>query len=72
MQYLLTEEEFHNFVPKARYEEAIKKIDNLNLRLLEKTSYSCHQGSGFGYCDKCPIGSFGTQSCNKSYKRYSK
>lgn len=72
MQYLLTDDEYRELVPKFRYKESLIKIDVLNEKLLEAKGYSCHQNQGFGYCDNCPIGAFGTISCTKPYKRYSK
>lgn len=71
MQYLLTTEEFHSLVPKEKYKKATVKIEELNEKVLELSNYSCHQGRGF-VCDECPIGAFGTNTCSKSFKRYSK
>lgn len=71
MQYLLTEDEFYNLVLKKKYMEAKEKIEQLNEKVLELSNYSCHQGRGF-VCDQCPIGAFGTNTCTKSFKRYSK
>ena len=71
MQYLLTTEEFYSLVPKEKYKKATVKIEELNEKVLELSNYSCHQGRGF-VCDQCPIGAFGTGTCTKTFKRYSK
>ena len=71
MQYLLTTEEFCNLVPKKKYMEAKVKIEQLNEKVLKLSNYSCHQGKGL-VCDNCPIGAFGTGTCTKTFKRYSK
>lgn len=71
MQYLLTEEEFHNLVLKSKYKESVNRVEKLNEKVLELSNYSCHQGRGF-VCDQCPIGAFGTGTCTKIFKRYSK
>lgn len=68
MQYILTEEEYRELVPKSKVEELENKVERLNQKVLEYSEYTCrHNMSGFGYCDKCPI----QFSCNKP-KSYSK
>ena len=69
MQYLLTEEEYKNLVPKVKYNEVLDKIDLLNKQVLELSNFACvkeTQGC-FGYCDFCPI----TRTCTE-IKQFSK
>lgn len=68
MQYILTEEEYKNLVPKNKVKELEEKVEKLNNMVLEYAEYTCSYSMDFfGYCDKCPI----TFSCKKT-KRYSK
>lgn len=68
MQYILTEEEYNNLVPKSKVEELKSKIEKLNQKVLEYSKYTCrHKVNVFAYCDDCPI----QFSCNKP-KSYSK
>lgn len=72
MQYILTEEEYKNLVKVQKYWGSLEMIEKLNEEVLKLKGFSCvmNKGSG-GYCDNCPIGSFGLQTCTKT-KRYSK
>ena len=38
MQYILTEEEYNNLIPKNEVDELIKKLDKANKRILEMTT----------------------------------
>lgn len=71
MQYILTEKEYKNLVPKSKYEEKIKEIEELQLLLMKATGHTCIHGEndyeGF-YCDNCPISKF---DCGKQ-KEFSK
>lgn len=71
MQYILTEEEYKNLVPKAKFDDAIAKIEKLNKKVLElRHDGKCMKESG-GYCDFCSISGLGTGTCT-DYKNYSK
>lgn len=69
MQYLLTEEEYKNFVPKEKYYAEMDKVAELNKKVLELSKFTCVKETEgcFGYCDFCPI----TKTCAE-IKRYSK
>ena len=41
MQYLLTEEEYNNLVPKSKYEERNKQIVELQQLVMKATGYIC-------------------------------
>lgn len=69
MQYILTQEEYNNLVPKEKYYAEMDKVAELNKKVLELSKFICvkeTQGC-FGYCDFCPI----TKTCTK-VKQYSK
>ncbi len=67
MQYILSEEEYQNLVPKYKYEEEREKVEKLNQKVLELTCQGkCRKERG-GYCDLCFI----TGTCTKT-KSYSK
>lgn len=63
MQYILTEEEFKNLVPKFRYEEKIKEIKELQQLIMKTAGHTCIYfnmtgGIAFTYCDNCPLAQF--------------
>lgn len=59
MQYILTEEEYKYLVPKWKYDEKIKVIEELQLLLMKATGHTCIYDSKltdmFSYCDDCPL-----------------
>lgn len=66
MQYILTEEEYKNLVPKSKYEEKCDEIKELQLLLMTATGHTCIYYNTQGddddddeiYCDKCPLAYF--------------
>lgn len=63
MQYILTEEEYKNLVPKSKYEEKCNEIKELQQLLMKATGHTCiyfnMQGyAGEFYCDNCPLAHF--------------
>lgn len=72
MQYILTEEEYNNLIPKNEVDELIKKLDKANKRILEMTtSGKCLLEAG-SYCDYCPINVLKLDTCIKYPQRHSK
>lgn len=72
MQYILTEEEYKSLVKEHEYWGALEMIEKLNEEVLKLKGASCMRGERpIGYCDECPIGGFGLNTCTKT-KRYSK
>jgi hypothetical protein len=72
MQYILTEEEYKNLVPKSKYEEKCKENKELQQLLMKAAVYICiydpqDKSVGF-YCDNCPLAHF---DCGKR-KEFSK
>lgn len=69
MQYILTQEEYNNLIPKEKYNTEKDKVETLNKQVLEFSGRSCVQETqgDFGYCDFCPI----TLTCTR-VKRFSK
>ena len=63
MQYILTQEEYKNLIPKSKYEEKLKEIVELQQLVMKTTGYTCryddtqYSYEGF-YCDNCPIAHF--------------
>lgn len=59
MEYILTEEEYKNLVPKWKYDEKIKVIEELQLLVMKATGHTCiYDSKGnymFSYCDNCPL-----------------
>ena len=54
MQYLLTEEEFYNLVPREELDETNKAIDKM--RVLFIGDDCIHSGKKRDvYCDNCPL-----------------
>ena len=73
MQYILTQEEYDNLVPKRDLDRAKEKIEILNEEVIKLSGFVCIYENKFPhtYCDLCPLSSFGTGTCNK-VKSYSK
>lgn len=77
MQYILTEQEYKSLVPKTELDNLRKlyrdNIEPLNEKILELSNFLCaieHPRLCL-YCDKCPIGSSGTNTCMRN-QHYSK
>lgn len=74
MQYILSEEEYKNLVPKEKYYDLMDRVEKLNKKVLELEygEPTCPtEDSNSYYCDMCPISDFGTGTCLK-VKKYSK
>ena len=71
MQYILTEEEYKNLVPKSKYEERNKQLVELQQLVMKISGHICiydNKGGIFSYCDNCPLAGF---DCGKR-KEFSK
>lgn len=72
MQYILTEEEYKNLVPKSKYEERNNQLVELQQLVMKATGYICIYDEQDNYeefyCDKCPLVNF---DCGKR-KEFSK
>lgn len=77
MQYILTEEEYKSLVPKMELDKLrelfLDSVEKLNKKVLELSNFQCtvEYPRLCSYCDNCPIGGFGTNTCIRS-KNYSK
>ena len=74
MQYILTQEEYNSLTSRNSLAEEKAKVDKLNKKVMELSGKHCiHEEHPviYSYCDDCPIGSFGTNTCMK-VKHYSK
>lgn len=79
MKYLLTQEEMNNLIPLQKHQEIcnslLDTIDKTNEFIMKMMNYRCVvPKSGepvLDYCDDCPIGISGSNSCKKK-KYYSK
>ena len=66
MQYILNKEEYENLVPKEHLYALLDEINVLNEKILEFSGRPCARDNTiFGYCDDCPIGKLGTNTCSK-------
>ena len=69
MQYILTEEEYKNLVPKMELnnlrELFLDSIETLNKKVLELSNFKCaiEYPRLCSYCDNCPISRLGTNTC---------
>ncbi|MBO7211854.1 MAG: hypothetical protein J6V44_12725 [Methanobrevibacter sp.] len=72
MQYILTEEEYKNLVPKMELDKLrelfLDSVEALNKKVLELSNFQCavEYPRLCSYCDNCPIGGFGTNTCMRS------
>ena len=67
MQYILTQKEYDNLIPKSQYEDKCKQVKNLQMLLLKASNFKCihditkedeeEYGDEF-YCDDCPLAHF--------------
>lgn len=77
MQYILTEEEYKNLVPKKELNKLrelfLDSVEALNKKVLELSNFQCvvEYPRLCSYCDNCPIGNFGTNTCMRN-QEYSK
>lgn len=78
MQYILTQEEYKNLVPKYKYDSKCEKVEKLNNLVLKVANFKCihdrtredeeEYGCDF-YCDDCPLVAVGTCSRNKDFSQ---
>lgn len=73
MQYILTEDEYKNLVPKKELNDLrelfLDSIDVLNKKVLELSNFKC--AIEYSYCNNCPISRLGTNTCMQN-QRFSK
>lgn len=78
MQYILTQEEYNNLVPKNIYDNKCKEIEKLNRLVLKATKFKCiydrtkeeNEKNGYCfYCDDCPLVAAGTCRRNKEFSQ---
>jgi len=55
MQYLLTQEEYNNLVPKSQYEQYLKYLNIVSKELLKNEKFTCRSEGYKDYCDDCPL-----------------
>ncbi len=76
MQYILTQDEMDNLVPKVDHVKALDAIACMR-RMIVPVGKCVHDSGGPGYCDDCPLSSLGLgyemskQMCNL-HRQYSK
>ena len=71
MQYILTEEEYRNLVPKSKYLERNNQLVELEQLVMKLSGHICiyeNKGGIYSYCDSCPLANF---DCGRS-KEFSK
>lgn len=75
MQYILTEEEYRELTPRKNITRLELMIKDLNDKVMELSDHPCGSNADYRsvtfYCDDCPIGAMGTNTCIKS-QQYSK
>ena len=72
MQYILTENEYKNIVPKSRYDSKCEEVEKLNKLVLKVTKFICIHDRTWEeledeefFCDNCPLWKAGT--CRQSH-----
>lgn len=59
MQYILTEDEYKNLVPRQKYNEALDESQKLRELVLKVSKFKCiherNRTNADFYCDKCPL-----------------
>ena len=72
MQYILTENEYKNLVPKKELNDLrelfLDSIEVLNKKVLELSNFKCaiEYPRVCSYCDNCPISRLGTNTCMRT------
>lgn len=71
MQYILTEDEYRNLVPRQKYNDALDESQKLRELVLKVSKFKCiHERNRANYdyyCDNCPLAEM---SCGR-YKDFS-
>lgn len=78
MQYILTEEEYKNLVPKSDYDKKCHDVQVLNILVLKASHFKCiydrtkEDELVYGYfavCDDCPLVRAGTCTRTKEFSQ---
>lgn len=75
MQYILTEQEYRALAPISEVNKLKRKVELLNDKVMKLSERPCGSGADCRsitfYCDYCPIGRLGLDTCTKN-QQYSK
>ena len=75
MQYILTEQEYRALTPISEVDKLKEDVQLLNDKVMELSEHPCGWDADYRsetfYCDDCPIGVLGTDTCTKK-QQYSK
>lgn len=67
MQYILTEDEYRNLVPRQKYNDALDESQKLRELVLKVSKFKCiHERNRFNddyYCDDCPLAEMSCGRC---------
>lgn len=63
MQYILTEDEYKNLVPKSKYDSKYEEVEKLKKLVLKIAKFTCihdrtweeYEDEGEFFCDECPL-----------------
>jgi hypothetical protein len=57
MQYILTEDEYRNLVPRQKYNDALDESQKLRELVLKVSKFKCihERYQSDYYCDNCPL-----------------
>ena len=76
MQYILTQDEYKNLVPKNKYDNKCEEVEKLNNLVLKVAKFECIHDRTIEdddedeyYCDNCPLVDVGTCSRNKNFSQ---
>ncbi|WP_298546713.1 hypothetical protein [uncultured Parabacteroides sp.] len=75
MQYILTEQEYKALAPISEVNKLKEEVQLLNDKVMELSEHPCGSTADYRsmtfYCDDCPIGRFGLNTCTER-QQYSK
>lgn len=70
MQYILTEQEYRVLTPISEVYKLKENVQLLNDKVMELSEHPCGCDADYRsetfYCDDCPIGALGTDTCTKN------
>ena len=65
MQYLLTQDEMDELVPKWKLDEREEALAWAKKAILGLANFRCIHEGGFAYCDECPLSNIGDVKADK-------
>lgn len=66
MEYVLTQEEMDNLIPKWKLDEREEALLWAKKAILRTANFECIHENTYSYCDECPISNVGDAQTDKA------